>query len=495
VSESLGTLLADGVIDGVLGQLKSGKEAEVWLVQHQDRVLAAKIYKERHERNFKNSAGYREGREVRNSRTRRAMEKGTRFGQAASEEAWKSAEAESLYKLHAQGVRVPTPVLFYEGILLMELVLDAQGHPAPRMVDAAPRTAEEARALYLDLRAQAILMLCADLIHGDLSAYNILMAWNGAIIIDFPQTLAAARNSQAEFYFRRDLENVRGFLAGVDPGLHDHWGDGTAIWNAYVRRELSPGFAPGPGRRQERAGHKPGSPAAASLRAPPPAEPGGRQMPPTDPLEAELQQLEATILRQGGGERPRPMPAKDPRAAGRPSGPRRQGPGRGGPSRPGGGARPPGPAGPKAPPRTAGQGGGQPRSNGAPAAASAQPRGGGRPNAAPGNGERRGGDPRARQAASGSTQGPPRERSAGGASAAAAGPARGPGRPQAAATRANGPGSRGKQPQGGGGGKGPGKAGQGRGQGAGRAGQRPSGPQVSYVSRPGGSGRGPTRTK
>ncbi|NOJ88455.1 hypothetical protein HNV26_22970, partial [Myxococcus xanthus] len=136
MNDSLETLLADGIIEAIIGQLKTGKEAEVWLVQHAGQIVAAKLYKERHERNFRNNAGYREGREVRNSRTRRAMEKGSRFGQNAAEDAWKSAESDSLYKLHAQGVRVPTPVLFYEGILLMEVVLDPEGHPAPRMVEA-----------------------------------------------------------------------------------------------------------------------------------------------------------------------------------------------------------------------------------------------------------------------------------------------------------------------------------------------------------------------
>ncbi|WP_305036015.1 RIO1 family regulatory kinase/ATPase, partial [Myxococcus sp. CA006] len=136
MNDSLETLLADGIIEAIIGQLKTGKEAEVWLVQHAGQVVAAKLYKERHERNFRNNVGYREGREVRNSRTRRAMEKGSRFGQNAAEDAWKSAESDSLYKLHAQGVRVPTPVMFYEGILLMEVVLDPEGHPAPRMVEA-----------------------------------------------------------------------------------------------------------------------------------------------------------------------------------------------------------------------------------------------------------------------------------------------------------------------------------------------------------------------
>ncbi|QSQ18870.1 hypothetical protein JY651_26290 [Pyxidicoccus parkwayensis] len=338
MNDSLETLLADGIIEAVIGQLKTGKEAEVWLVQHAGEVVAAKLYKERHERNFRNNAGYREGREVRNSRTRRAIEKGSRFGQASAEDAWKSAESDSLYKLHAQGVRVPTPVIFYEGILLMELVLDAHGHPAPRLVEAPPATPEDAHALYLDLRAQVVNMLCADLIHGDLSPYNILMSWQGATIIDFPQTVAAARNNRAEFYFRRDLDNVRNFLAGIAPWLYDMAGDTGEIWNAYVRRELTPDFTPkgnfreaprrnggqGRGAKGPRDGRQGFNPERAGdtghprgFRAEPVVEPAPvvvqSTMTPEEAAEAELRELEALVLKQGGGERGKPQAAPPPR--------------------------------------------------------------------------------------------------------------------------------------------------------------------------------------
>ena len=243
MNDPLELLLADGVIDEVVSRLKSGKEADVWLVVHEGRLVAAKIYKERTSRNFKNNAGYTEGRRVRNSRTQRAMDKGSRFGQAAAEEAWKSAEADSLYKLHAAGVRVPTPLMFYEGVLLMELVTGADGHPAPRLIDAAIQPADAA-ALYADLRSQVVKMLCCDLIHGDLSPYNVLMGAAGATIIDFPQTVAAAANSQAASYFRRDLENLRQFFAGLDRSLHGRAGDVREIWRAYERRELTPDFEP-----------------------------------------------------------------------------------------------------------------------------------------------------------------------------------------------------------------------------------------------------------
>lgn len=249
MNEALQVLLTDGVIDEVVGRLKSGKEADVYLVRHGGEVVAAKIYKEREHRNFRNNAGYREGRQVRNSRTARAIAKGSRFGVAAAEDAWKTAEVEALFKLYAAGVCVPKPVMFYEGVLLMELVLDLEGHPAPRL-EEAQLTAEEASALYFDLRNQAIRMLCCDLIHGDLSPFNILLGNRGATIIDLPQVVGAAANSQAESFFSRDIENLRRYFESVDPSLRARAGDAAEIWRAYVKRELTPDFEP-TGRYQE----------------------------------------------------------------------------------------------------------------------------------------------------------------------------------------------------------------------------------------------------
>jgi RIO kinase 1 len=254
--DPLAPLLADGVIDEIIARLKSGKEADVYLVRHGAEIVAAKVYKARHARNFKNNAAYKEGRQVRDTRTQRAMDRGSRFGQAAAEEAWKTKESDALHKLHAAGIRVPQPVMFYEGVLLMEVVVDADGRPAPRLVDA-PIAPEQAAALYADLRRQAIGMLACDLIHGDLSPYNVLVGWNGPVVIDFPQVVGAAHNSQAESFFLRDLENLRRFFAALDPALGAAEGDGREIWRAYVRRELAPDFVP-TGRSPE--GHRPRSP-------------------------------------------------------------------------------------------------------------------------------------------------------------------------------------------------------------------------------------------
>ncbi|HYI02129.1 RIO1 family regulatory kinase/ATPase [Hyalangium sp.] len=300
---ALEVLLADGVIDEVTTRLKSGKEADVYIVTHGGQYVAAKIYKERTQRSFKNNSGYKEGRLVRNSRTRRAMEKGSRFGQAAEEEAWKTAEADTLGKLHAAGVRVPAPVMFYEGVLLMELVVDAEGQPAPRLIDAL-LTPELATEFYRDLRQQAVKILSCDLIHGDLSAYNILLGASGPIIIDFPQTVAAAANSRAEFFFKRDLENLRLFFAGYDPSLMGREGDASEIWRAYVRRELTPDFVPsGRGapdaRGPRRSGGKPHGEGGRSFL---PAE---RPFVPVAEAAAPEVEDEFALLRQGGGERPK----------------------------------------------------------------------------------------------------------------------------------------------------------------------------------------------
>jgi RIO kinase 1 len=304
--DPLAPLLHDGVVDEVVSRLKSGKEADLWLVRHGGEVVAAKVYKARETRSFKNNSGYREGRQVRDTRMQRAMDRGSRFGQAAAEDAWKAKEADALHQLHAAGVRVPRPVMFYEGVLLMELVLDAHGHPAPRLIDAQVAR-EDAAALYADLRGQAVRMLACDLIHGDLSPYNILLGHEGPVVIDFPQVVGAAHNSQAERYFQRDLENVRQFFAGVDPALRAAEGDAREIWRAYVRRELTPDFVPTgraePAPRHEGGPQGPGRPQEQRGPRHPQAPQGQRRPPP------EQQRP------QGQRHSPPPQDARHPRAA------------------------------------------------------------------------------------------------------------------------------------------------------------------------------------
>src|SRR5512138_3024703 len=254
----LDALLADGVVDEVCGRLKSGKEADLWLVRSGGELVAAKIYKAPHARSFRNNAGYKEGRRVRDTRTQRAMDRGSRFGRSAAEDAWKTKESDALHALHAAGVRVPRPVLFHDGVLLMELVVDAHGRPAPRLVDAHVAR-DAAAAMYADLRAQVVRMLRCDLIHGDLSPYNVLLGRHGPVVIDFPQVVGAAHNSQAESFFLRDLENLRRFFAAIDPSLRAAENDAREIWRAYVRRELTADFTPSGrvdhGPRHEARGH------------------------------------------------------------------------------------------------------------------------------------------------------------------------------------------------------------------------------------------------
>ena len=256
--QRLEPLLADGVIDEVVARLRGGKEADVWLVRHAGELVTAKVYKDRHLRSFKNDAAYKEGRQVRNTRTQRAMDRGSRFGQAAAQDAWKTKEADALYRLHAAGLRVPRPVLFYEGVLLMELVVDAHGRPAPRLVDA-PLGQGQAAQLYAELRKQVVGMLACDLVHGDLSPYNVLASWNGPVVIDFPQVIEAAHNSQAEKFLLRDVQNVQRFCAALDPALRAAEGDGREIWRAYVRRELTADFVPSGRGGAERHVHEPAS--------------------------------------------------------------------------------------------------------------------------------------------------------------------------------------------------------------------------------------------
>ncbi len=354
--ERLQQLLEEGIIDEVFQQLKTGKEAEVWLVSHRGEPVAAKIYKAREFRSFKNDSGYQEGRQVRNTRTQRAMDKGSAFGREASEEAWKSAEADAMFTLHAAGVRVPKPVLFYEGVLLMEVIGDAEGRVAPRLVDAG-LTAEQAGPMYLFLRGEVIKMLAADLIHGDLSEFNILAGVNGAVIIDFPQVVAAAKNSRAEQYFRRDLGNLVRFFSAIDPTLKKHETDIDEIWRAYVRRDLSPSFVPTgrapPVARQGFEGRREGGGRGqgnfqAQGRGPNGRGPQQAQGAPVDPN------------RSGAGQGPR----------GQAFGPGQNGGARRGPGQPGAG---PGQGQPRGAPQGAGQPGGGPRGQGQGAPQRGQP--------------------------------------------------------------------------------------------------------------------------
>ena len=237
----LQTLVEEGLIDSVVRQLMSGKEAEVFVVRCGSETRCAKINKEANQRSFRQAVDDTENRKVKNSRQARAMAKGTRFGRQAQEAAWQSAEVDALYRLADAGVRVPKPYNFFEGVLLMELVTDANGDAAPRLNDVA-FSPEQARTHHATLLGEVVRMLGAGIVHGDLSEFNILLAHeDGAavpVIIDLPQAVDAAGNNHAQRMLLRDVANLRDFFGQFAPELlQTHYG--PEIWDLYQRGLLS----------------------------------------------------------------------------------------------------------------------------------------------------------------------------------------------------------------------------------------------------------------
>ena len=247
----LQTLIDEGLIDSVSRQLMSGKEAMVFVVRCGDETRCAKVYKEATNRSFRQAVDYTENRKVKNTRQARAMAKGTRFGRESQEAAWQSAEVDALYRLAAAGVRVPHPYNFYEGVLLMELVVDANGDAAPRLNDVA-FTSEQALAHHASLLGEVVRMLAAGVVHGDLSEFNILLAADGPVVIDLPQAVDAAGNNHAKRMLLRDVENLKQFFGRFAPALlaTDY---GPEIWQRYESGTLQ---AAGPltGRFRSKAG-------------------------------------------------------------------------------------------------------------------------------------------------------------------------------------------------------------------------------------------------
>ena len=238
IPKRLEPLLEDGLIDDVIRQLMSGKEAMVFVVRCGDEVRCAKVYKEANKRAFRQSVDYTENRKVKNSRQARAMAKGTRYGREAQEEAWQNAEVDALYRLAAAGVRVPKPYNVHAGVLLMELVTDANGNAAPRLNDME-FTAEQARGHFQALLRQVVLMLCAGVIHGDLSEFNILVSEEGPVIIDLPQAVDAAGNNHARAMLERDVANLTAYFGRFAPELLSSQ-YGREIWALYEHGELTP---------------------------------------------------------------------------------------------------------------------------------------------------------------------------------------------------------------------------------------------------------------
>jgi RIO kinase 1 len=216
--QGLQSLIEDGVIDAVVRPLKSGKEATVYIVRSGDQLRCAKVYRDMAQRSFQRRATYQEGRKVRGSRQARAMSKSTSFGKREQEQAWKNAEVDALYRLVAAGVRVPRPYGYFNDVLVMELVTDAAGDPAPRLGDLE-LPAETAREFHALLMRQVVRMLSIGLIHGDLSEFNVLVGTDGPVIIDLPQAVNAAGNNGALEMLKRDVNNLRATLGRFAPEL------------------------------------------------------------------------------------------------------------------------------------------------------------------------------------------------------------------------------------------------------------------------------------
>jgi RIO kinase 1 len=231
-------LIEDGLIDEVVRQLMSGKEAMVFVVRCGEDVRCAKVYKEANKRAFRQAVDYTENRKTKNSRQARAMAKGTKFGRHAQEQAWQSAEVDALYRLAAAGVRVPRPYNFHEGVLLMELVTDVEGNAAPRLNDLT-FSAEEACAHHHSLMREVVRMLSAGVIHGDLSEYNILLGATGPVIIDLPQAVDAAGNNHAKAMLARDVNNLTSFFGQFAPALLTMQ-YAEEIWALYEHGKLQP---------------------------------------------------------------------------------------------------------------------------------------------------------------------------------------------------------------------------------------------------------------
>ncbi|WP_069947801.1 PA4780 family RIO1-like protein kinase [Microbulbifer aggregans] len=238
VPKRLQPLVDDGMIDEVIAQLMSGKEAQVYVVRCGDGLRCAKVFKEARQRSFKQAVQYQEGRKMRNSRRARAMSKKTRYGQKEQEQAWLSAEVDALYRLASAGVRVPQPFGFVDGVLLMELVADDEGYAAPRLDDVT-LTPEQARDYHGQVIADVVRMLCAGLVHGDLSEFNVLLDPQGPVIIDLPQAVDAAGNNNAAMMLERDVNNMRAYFGRFAPELltTDY---GKEIWALYESGELHP---------------------------------------------------------------------------------------------------------------------------------------------------------------------------------------------------------------------------------------------------------------
>jgi RIO kinase 1 len=238
IPKRLQPLVEDGLVDEVIRPLMSGKEADVYIVRCGSKIRCAKIYKDALKRSFKKAAQYTEGRKVRNSRRARAIEKGSKFGKKQQEDTWQNAEVDALYRLARAGVRVPEPYGCFDGVLLMELITDENDEVAPRLSEVS-MSAEQAREDHTQVMHYVMCMLCAGLVHGDLSEFNVLVDEEGPVIIDLPQAVDAAANNNAHAMLERDVKNMTDYYGMFAPELlNSHYG--AEIWALYEDGELHP---------------------------------------------------------------------------------------------------------------------------------------------------------------------------------------------------------------------------------------------------------------
>ena len=238
IPKRFNSLIEDGLVDEVLSQLMSGKEATVYIVRCGESICCAKVYKEASKRSFKKAVLYQEGRKVRNTRRARAMAKSSKFGRKQQQEIWHNAEVDALYLLASAGVRVPEPYGCYDGILLMELITDAEGYVAPRLNDVEI-SAEIAREDHIIMMNYIKLMLCAGVIHGDLSEFNVLLDEHGPVIIDLPQAVNASTNNNAQSMLIRDVDNITNYYAQFAPDLTKTQ-YAQEMWELFENGELTP---------------------------------------------------------------------------------------------------------------------------------------------------------------------------------------------------------------------------------------------------------------
>jgi RIO kinase 1 len=238
IPKQIQPLVDDGLVDDVMSRLMSGKEADVYVVRCGNDIRCAKVYKDAVKRSFKKAAQYQEGRKVRNSRRGRAMEKGSKFGRKQQEETWQNAEVDALYLLAGAGVRVPQPYDCLNGVLLMELITDEAGNVAPRLNDIT-MSAEQAREDHALVMNDVKRMLCAGIVHGDLSEFNVLVDENGPVIIDLPQAVNAAANNNAQSMLERDVDNMTRYYSQYAPELLNSR-YGKEIWALFENGELQP---------------------------------------------------------------------------------------------------------------------------------------------------------------------------------------------------------------------------------------------------------------